>query len=226
MGREMGDDGSIREFWFTENLRYSAPHYRLCRIAGIVNAIARGSECDLLDVGCGPAALARLLDRNIRYFGIDIAIHQPAPNLFEADVVDGGLSGLGRTFDIVVASGFFEYVGGMESRIFNDIREVLRPAGTFVVSYINFEHIHRIVTSAYSNVRTIRAFRDTLTRVFEVTRCFPVSYNWRGTAPRRPLLQKLEMHFDVDVPVAGRFLGVEYVFLCSHRRAPGGAAGS
>ena len=75
-----------KDFWSKENLQYSRPHYRLEKSARIINRIARGRSRTLLDVGCGPAPpLRSLLRPNIEYCGIDIAIHDPAPNLIEAD---------------------------------------------------------------------------------------------------------------------------------------------
>ena len=44
-----------KDFWSKENLEYSRPHYRLEKSARIINRIARGRRCTLLDVGCGPA---------------------------------------------------------------------------------------------------------------------------------------------------------------------------
>ena len=72
-----------RDFWIKENQKHVPPHYRLQKCARIVNTIAQGNECDLLDVGCGPATLGHFLDKNIHYYGIDIAIHDPAPNLID-----------------------------------------------------------------------------------------------------------------------------------------------
>ena len=49
-----------RDFWIKENQKHVPAHYRLQKAARIVNDIARGRGCDLLDVGCGPATLGRL----------------------------------------------------------------------------------------------------------------------------------------------------------------------
>src|SRR4051794_10416740 len=76
-----------RDFWIKENLKHAQPHYRLRKTARIVNAIADGRECDLLDLGCGPATLRRLLAEGIHYYGIDIAIQAAAPYLLEADIL-------------------------------------------------------------------------------------------------------------------------------------------
>ena len=76
-----------RDFWSKENLKHIAPHYRLQKSARIVNQLAGGHECALLDIGCGPATLKQLLRPNINYYGIDIAIQEPASNLIETDIL-------------------------------------------------------------------------------------------------------------------------------------------
>src|SRR5262245_7199315 len=85
-------DGAVkyykRDFWSEENLKFTQPHFRLRKAARIINKMARGNECDLLDVGCGPATLMKLLDENIHYYGMDIAIQEPAQNLIEADFLE------------------------------------------------------------------------------------------------------------------------------------------
>ena len=217
--RETQDRYFDGDFWRAENLKYAEPHFRLRKLARIVNAAAGREPCELLDLGCGPAALARLLAGNIRYRGIDIAIHDPAPNLQEFDFIEHEIPFDAASFDIVVASGLFEYAGTAQERKFREIRRILRKAGTFVVSYINFDHIHKVVTPLYNNMRSIDAFRDDLRECFEVHRSFPVSYNWQGTPPRRRLLQHLEMHVNVTIPVMARLLGVEFVFVCAPRNS-------
>ena len=58
----------------------------------------------------------RLLPANIRYYGIDIAIHNPAPNLMEADLVESEIAFGDKRFDLISALGVFEYVGQSQSR--------------------------------------------------------------------------------------------------------------
>ena len=112
-----------KDFWSGENLRYSQPHFRMEKAALIVKRIAHGEERSLLDIGCGPATLARLLPGNIQYHGIDIAIHDPAPNLIEADLVGTPIRFNDQRFDIVIAQGFFEYVGDVQSQKFAEIAD-------------------------------------------------------------------------------------------------------
>ena len=52
-----------------------------------------------------PASLMRLLQPNIQYYGMDIAIHDPAPNLIETDFLEVPIRFDVKRFDIVIAQG-------------------------------------------------------------------------------------------------------------------------
>ena len=95
-----------RDFWSTENLKFRQPHYRMEKAVRIITDFARGRECDLLDIGCGPATLMHMLPSNIHYYGIDIAIQEPAPNLSETDIVKAPIRFADKTFDIVMLRVF------------------------------------------------------------------------------------------------------------------------
>ena len=105
-----------KDFWSKENLKYSRPHYRLEKSARIVNSLAQGKRLALLDVGCGPQALMSLLRANIEYYGIDIAIHDPAPNLIEADLLVTPIRFDDKRFDIVLARVFLNIWGPFRPR--------------------------------------------------------------------------------------------------------------
>lgn len=216
--REGVADRYKHDFWIRENRKHIPAHYRLRKSALVINDLAGAAECDLLDVGCGPATLARLLRPNIRYHGIDIAIHEPAPNLIEADIIDKPISFAGRRFDIVTALGLFEYVGACQDEKFGEIARLLNGDGKFVLTYTNFGHRDRHVFEAFSNVRPTEDFRQSLTRHFNIDRCFPTSYNWHGGQPVRPLLQAANLHIRANIPLVGPRLAVEYFFICSPRR--------
>ncbi len=106
---EEGRSGTLqkKEFWSKENLKYSRPHYRLEKSARIVNRIAQTKACRLLDVGCGPAALSPLLRSNIEYYGVDIAIQDPAPNLLETDFLETAIDFSGKHFTILFSPKAF-----------------------------------------------------------------------------------------------------------------------
>lgn len=218
-----GSDGAVkyykRDFWSEENLKFTRPHFRMQKVARMINKMARGQERDLLDVGCGPAALAKLLESNIHYHGIDIAIHEPAPNLLEADLLAAPVKFGDKKFDIVVAQGVFEYVGEFQSEKFAEISELLRPGGIFITSYMNFGHHKKEIYWPYSNVQQMPEFRASLARYFQLDRSFPVGHNWNHSAPQRKWLQALQMHMSLNIPVISPLLASEYFFICSPRTA-------
>lgn len=204
-----------RDFWRKENLKFCTPHFRLRKSAAMVNKIAAGRVCDLLDVGCGPGTLATLLRPGITYFGIDIAIPEPAPNLIEADFLETPISFHGRKFDIIVAQGVFEYVGTFQEAKFAEISGLLKTNGRFLASYMNFDHRCRYVYWPYSNVQPLRDFRVSLERYFTIEKYVPTSHNWNHSEPNRPLVQALQP--SVRLPVVSRYLAVGYFFVCSRR---------
>lgn len=226
MSSSAGIGGSAREgvearyrhdFWIEENQKHVPPHYRLRKSARLINALARGKECDLLDVGCGPATLMRLLRSNIHYYGIDIAIHDPAPNLIEADIIDKPIRFADRRFDIISALGLFEYLGSCQDQKFAEIARILSERGRFVLTYTNFEHRDRRMFEAFSNVQGPDDFRRSLARHFIIDRCFPTAYNWHGGQPARRLLKVANMSVRGNIPLVGPRLAVEYFFVCSRR---------
>jgi SAM-dependent methyltransferase len=204
-----------RDFWSTENLKFSTPHYRMRKSAGIVNKIAQDRTCELLDVGCGPATLRRLIRDNIRYYGVDIAIHEPAPYLLEYDFLDRPISFEDKSFDLILAQGVFEYVGAFQDQKFAEISRLLKADGRFVVSYVNFDHRATAIYWPYSNIQPLSEFRDALSAHFKIERHFPTSHYWNHSEPNRPYLQAVQLPMTVRVPVLSRYLAVEYFFICS-----------
>jgi SAM-dependent methyltransferase len=206
-----------RSFWSKENLKFGQPWYRLEKSARIINRLAQGEERTLLDVGCGPATLRRLLSSNISYYGIDIAIHDPAPNLIEADILEAPISFDGKRFDIIVANGVFEYVGDSQSQKFAEIARLLDENGIFIISYTNFSHRKKQIYGAFSNVQSFDDFRKDLARCFNIERFFPASHNWAHGQPNRKLIKAVNMYINVNIPFISPILAVEYFFICSPR---------
>lgn len=226
MSSPAGAGGSAREsvadlykhdFWIKENQKHVPAHYRLRKSARVINALAGREECDVLDVGCGPATLQRLLRPSINYYGIDIAIHDPAPNLIESDILREPIRFAGRRFDIIAALGLFEYLGACQDQKFGEIAEILADRGRFVLTYTNFGHRDKHVFEAFSNVQPLGDFRRGLARHFTIDRWFPTSYNWHGGQPARSLLKAVNMPVQANIPVVGPKLAVEYFFMCSRR---------
>jgi cyclopropane fatty-acyl-phospholipid synthase-like methyltransferase len=216
-----GPDGAVkyykRDFWSEENRRFAKPHFRLEKAARIVNKIAGDAEVDLLDVGCGPATLSRFVSPAVNYYGIDMAIHDPAPNLLEADLVKSPVRFGDRRFDIVVAQGFFEYMGTCQEQKFTEISDVLRDRGTFIATYVNFDHREHQVYWPYSNVQPLAEFRASLSKHFRIERSFPTSYNWNHSEPNRQFMRVSQLPIMFSIPLISKVLGVEYFFICSKR---------
>jgi SAM-dependent methyltransferase len=208
-----------REFWADENLKYRKPHFRLEKAARLINRIAKGKKCDLLDVGCGPAALRGLLDPKILYCGIDIAIQEVSPNLLEADFVESPIKFQDKRFDIVVAQGVFEYVGKVQQQKMTEIRDLLKDGGTFIATYVNFGHRNKNVYWPYNNIQSFDMFYASLQQSFEVDRYFPTSHRWRHDEPRDRLMWAVQKHINLNIPVLSRLFGVEYFFICSKKRS-------
>jgi len=207
-----------RSFWASESFKFVEPHFRMRKVAREVRRLTRGRECDLLDVGCGPAALARLMPGGVHYYGIDIAIIEPAPNLIEMDVTEEPVSFRGKKFDLVVAQGMFEYVGKFQVQKFAEIVGLLNDGGWFIVTYQNFAHRKRETYSAYNNVQLPDAFRRDLTRFFRIERSYPVSHNWNHGVPRRNLIKAPQAYLNLNIPVISPILAVDYLYVCSPRR--------
>jgi cyclopropane fatty-acyl-phospholipid synthase-like methyltransferase len=204
-----------KDFWDEENLKFGEPWYRLEKSARIISRLAGGRECALLDVGCGPATLMRLLPANIHYYGIDIAIHSPEPNLIEADLLESEIAFGDKRFDLITALGVFEYVGASQSRKFAEIGKILNKNGRFIVTYTNFSHRRTRIYEAFSNVQPLDSFRQDLRRHFCIEKSFPASHNWKHSQPSRDFVKNANMHLNVNIPLISRALAVDYFFICS-----------
>ena len=165
-----------REYWLKRAEFYKQPYFRVRKCAKIANAVSRRRNCDLLDVGCGPATLSRLLDNNISYYGLALVIHEPAPNLRETDLRENEIAYESKKFDIIIAAGFFE---------------LLKRDGTFITTFTNFRHVRIVIEPGYSNIKSIEEFKRDLSSFFVVERCFPSSHNWSSTEPTLRLLNAL-----------------------------------
>ncbi|MGH9400494.1 MAG: class I SAM-dependent DNA methyltransferase [Terriglobia bacterium] len=207
------------DFWSEENLKYAQPHFRMEKVARLVNRIARGRECDLLDVGCGPATLRQLLHNNVDYYGIDIAIHRPAANLIQTDFVESPIKFGEKKFDIVLAQGVFEYIGRVQAQKFSEIAQLLKAEGRFIVSYVNFDHRSTYMYWPYNNVQSFADFHQSLKQHFHVRRFIPTSHRWHHDEPRARLTKAIQMRINLNIPFITRRLAVEYFFICSPRKS-------
>lgn len=206
-----------RDYWIVENAQYAEPSFRLKKCAALINKVAGTRPCSVLDVGCGPGALRPLLSTNVKYYGIDLAIHNPAPFFRETDIAHEKICFDNMHFDFVTAMGFFEYMGDQQETKLQEIRDILTPDGTFIMSYINFGHFRRKIWPNYNNVRSITEMKRCLNEVFQVNRCFPASHHWRQKQPGKYSLSSLQMRINSQIPILSRQFAVEYFFMCSRK---------
>ncbi len=206
-----------RDFWSHENLKYARPHYRMRKVARVVNRLADGKACRLFDVGCGPAALRLLLDPTIDYHGVDIAIQRPSPELVERDLLREAIDSDHAPFDLIVAQGFFEYMADAQARKFAEIAALLVPDGRFVVTYVNFDHRRPNHYAPYSNIQPAAEFRRSLAEYFTVERQVPTAHNWNHSEPGRWFVRAPNRYINVNVPMLTSRLAVEYIYICRPR---------
>lgn len=207
-----------RDYWIVENLLYAEPSFRLRKCARLINDLAGRRTCNLLDVGCGPAALRDLLSPNVAYHGMDLAIHVPADYLREIDFANNEISFDKTHFDFVVAFGVLEYMGQNQLIKFEEIRKILNKDGKFIMTYINFAHFRKKVWPNYNNVQSIAEMTAGLEKVFKVERCFPASHHWRPKQPGKNAIPHIQMHINFNIPLISRLFALEYVFVCSVRK--------
>jgi SAM-dependent methyltransferase len=206
-----------RDFWSLENLKYSQPHYRMRKVARVLNHLADEKPSRLLDVGCGPAALRHLLDPNIAYHGVDIAIQEPSPELVERDLLREPITSDDAPFDLVVAQGFFEYMSDAQSQKFAEIADLLAPDGRFVATYVNFDHRDPEYYTPYNNIQPPAEFRRALAEQFVIERQLPTAHNWNHSEPGQWFVRIPNMFINVKVPLLTSRLAVEYIFVCRPR---------
>ena len=206
-----------REFWVDENTKYTRPHHRMLKVARLVNGMTAGRNCRLLDVGCGPATLGLLLGPNVQYYGVDIAIQRPAPNLTECDILQEPIRSDKAPFDVIVAQGLFEYLADSHARKFAEIAELLAPDGKFIASYVNFDHRRPNHYWPYSSIQPAAQFRDSLTEHFIIEKQFPTSHNWNHHDPERWCFRVPNMYINLNIPFVTRRLCVQYLFVCRRR---------
>lgn len=206
-----------KDYWIEENLAFAKPHFRLHKCARIVNSLSRGKNCDLLDLGCGPGTLAELLPKNINYYGIDIAIHSPSPNLLEMDLLANTIKFGDKNFDFIVAMGLFEYMGNLQSQKFFEINQILKDSGKFIMTYSNIQHRDWQSDQPWNNVQTIDMLKKDLAVIFHVDKLFASSHNRRCHASTRIMIRKIQMNINTYIPFISPLMAIEYFIICSKK---------
>lgn len=202
-----------REYWNRRTSHFSRPHARLRLIRDLIEALPEPVST-LLDVGCGGAALQRLLPGHIEYFGVDIASEvitaQRDTSHFEvADLEEGQDCFAGRQFDVVVCSGVFEYIQRRD-RFLEFVRSKTAARGHLILSFTNRHHyrdllgIHRYEDPHVNFIPIPDLIRLLDAHGFQVNR-----YTSITAANRRPPLLARCIRFPLSL------FNRLYLFVCS-----------
>jgi glycosyltransferase involved in cell wall biosynthesis len=106
--------------------------------------LASRSPARILDLGCSDGQLAeRLRASGHHVTGVDLVAHagvkERVDRFVEADLERGVPPEVGEPFDVVLAADVLEHVRS-PGRILEDVRSVLAPGGSLMVSVPNFGH--------------------------------------------------------------------------------------
>lgn len=204
-----------KDYWKKENLLYTSAHYRLQRVAQVINCISSKTEQkDLLDVGCGPATLATLLNSNIHYHGIDIALQKSGLQFLEKDIIGEAIDFKNKKFDFVIASGLLEYLGNNQVQKFEEIFNSLKNNGYFITTFSNLDHIQQPRYPSWNNYQTIDSLLHDFRLFFRVEKYYPGSHNIAFKEPSNKLIKKIQSCLCYEIPYFSKRFAVHYIFIC------------
>ncbi|MGE7999173.1 class I SAM-dependent methyltransferase [Lysinibacillus sp. NPDC093190] len=205
-----------KQYWIKENYKYKNVHFRLEKIAKIINMKSKKSA-DLLDIGCGTATLSTIIREDLNYFGIDIAPHSKEPNIKELDIANSVIQFDERKFDVIVSSGLFEYLGDKHIEKMNEISNILEDRGIFIVSFSNMKHIKKPNYPSWNNSESISVFKSNLEKNFRVIDYFPAYHNTKYTEISNGFWKKLARKININIPVISKLWGIDFIFICTKK---------
>lgn len=107
-------------------------------VEALVRFVAPGAGVTVLDAGCGPGEIARLLTgAGARVTGVDVStrmLERARPHLAESFQHDIDTLDLGRTFDAVLCSGALEFVADA-TKALERLAAHVRPGGRLVLLF-------------------------------------------------------------------------------------------
>jgi glycosyltransferase involved in cell wall biosynthesis len=118
----------------------------------VLHWLQRRPPSRVLDLGCADGQLAeRLRELGHHITGVDLIAHngvkERVDRFVEADLDHGVPPDVGGPFDVVLAADVLEHVRA-PGRILDDVRTLLAPGGSLVVSVPNFGHWYPRVRTA------------------------------------------------------------------------------
>lgn len=126
------------------------PHLRLRQVALLVQQLNRPPQpFTLLDVGCSTGHLRTLLPPTCTYTGIDFIAPKDPPQFtfHQLDLNQAPIPPHITNVDCIVCCGAIEYIHRPKELLAN-LHSRLRPGGSIIASYFNFNHIYRLYLAA------------------------------------------------------------------------------
>jgi SAM-dependent methyltransferase len=127
-------------YWQDEAPKYHWAHARLRLIADQIRTDS--GIHSVLDVGAGSGTLAHLLERDIRYLGLDITGRKdtddawPLIRFCDFDRAESLTAAIDEVYDAAVISGVLEYLQDWRGLLRTVTEKALRPGGLLLVSAI------------------------------------------------------------------------------------------
>jgi SAM-dependent methyltransferase len=136
------------QYWNTRTRDFTQPHVRLRLIRHLIDGLPPRIR-NILDVGCGGAALRPLLPGRLEYFGVDIAAdvinaQQDREHFQVADLETANQLFGGRTFDLVVCSGVCEYISNW-NRFMRLLQRSSAADGFLILTFTNRQHYSELI---------------------------------------------------------------------------------
>ena len=132
---------------YTDNNGYSMSSVGITsRVANLVMFIKQHTPKGgkILDVGCGDMSLANLLP-DYEWTGMDINTKQPNPRRVEHNIESTPYPFEPASFDTIVCSEVLEHMFN-PLEISKEIRRLIKPEGTYVMSTPNFHYLDNYLT--------------------------------------------------------------------------------
>jgi glycosyltransferase involved in cell wall biosynthesis len=123
---------------------YDAKHREGSSHAALTRAVSQHAPGRVLDLGCSDGAIASQLQHLGHHVtGVDIVardgVKDVVDRFVQADLDRGLPPDLGGPFDIVLAADVLEHIRTPD-RILSEVRDVMAPGGSLLVSVPNFGH--------------------------------------------------------------------------------------
>lgn len=212
-------DDAIADYWSAESQKYVQPHCRIKKIARELKFI--DDRTTILDIGCGPAPLAKLLtDAQVKYYGVDVFNQDGFPGYykkFDLSQDDFSVFPFKQYFTNIVMSGVLEYLSPVRaSALLAYVVENLSNSDTqFVISFTNFSHYSRAVATYHPEWKNIMSVEDFIVTSqnagLQLVRYYPSYYLVFG--------RRIDLKLRFWVPLISKYFGRQIIYVFKRANA-------